>query len=141
MQRTNSNIQYDRFPELYPERAVQESSGSSSTTVAIELEQYTWSAIELIFSCNDDTLRQLLCRRIDYIDNGNDITFDAEIAVVAKVFKIKGQHSFDIGSGKVLVICDGHKCESFHIEKNCANVSVTCKWCIKGKYDNGKCRE
>ena len=36
--------------------AVQESSGSSPTTVAIELEQCTWSARELIFLFNDDAL-------------------------------------------------------------------------------------
>ena len=129
----NSNIRYDRFPELYSERAVQEFSSSSPTTVAIDFEQRIWSTSELRYLCNDDTLRQLLCRRIDSIGDGNDITVDAEIALVVKLFKIEGQHSFDTGNDKVLVICDGDKCESFYMKKNRVNVSVTCKRCTKGQ--------
>ena len=63
------------------------------------------------------------------------ITVDAKIALITKVFKIKGQHSFDTGNDKVLVVCDGNKCESFYIRKNHANVSITRKRCIRGRYD------
>ena len=55
------------------------------------------------------------------------ITVDAKIALITKVFKIKGQHSFDTGNDKVLVVYDGRKCESFYTKTNCANVSITCK--------------
>ena len=47
----------------------------------------------------------------DSIGDGNDPTVDAEITLIAKVFKIKGQHSFDTGNDKVLVVCDGDKCK------------------------------
>ena len=122
------NIWYDRVPTIFLERAVQEYS-----VVTLPISE--------IFLWNDDALRLRIFALIASIGVGNEITPDSDLTFVANVFKIKVQHSFDIGNDKMLVVCDGDKCKSFYIKKNCGNISVTCKQCIGGKYDNRKCRE
>ena len=65
-------------------------------TVATDIKQCILPVQELVFSDDGASLSCCALKRIDSIGNSNNLPVETEISAMAKVFKMKGQHSFDV---------------------------------------------
>ena len=76
---------------------------------------------------------------VSFAGDNADLSEDAGISVVAKVFKIIGRNTFDIDDKKVLAVCSGDGCSSCFIKKRCKNVSTPCNKCKHKKHNDKRC--
>lgn len=128
-----SNIKPSRYPKLYPEK---KSSTSVSPIADVSppepIKQPTLHIGDLILS-DVDALRRRMKELIDTVGEDENLSDNDEILLMAKVMKLKGQHTFDLEDKQVFVVCVGNECHACFVKKKRANVGTSCHRCIDKK--------